>query len=280
MTKTIVGVFDDANAANNAIRDLTAAGIPREQVGITSNEQAADKPAGWSERIYNFFESMFSDESDKQQASTYSEAWRRGQYLVVAELDASQVDEAVAILNRYGTVDLNQRSEYWKKTGFTGQYDRSAAPYTSDQREREMAELGAQRAIPVVQEELAVGKHVVQRGGVRIHSYVEARPVEETIRLREEVLTVDRRPVNRPAERGDAAFEERTVDVIAQGEEPVAEKRARVVEEVVVAKDVAQRDETVRDTVRRKDVDVEHLDAGQAKQVKAARPAPQDAPRR
>lgn len=281
MSKTIVGVFDDATAANNAVRDLMTAGIPREQVGITSNEQAASKPAGWGERIYNFFESLFSDESDKQQASTYSEAWRRGQYLVVAELDASQVDQAAEILNRYGTVDLNRRSEYWKKTGYTGSYDRGAAPYTREQRERELAEMGAQKAIPVVQEELVVGKHVVQRGGVRIHSYVEERPVEEIIRLREEVLMVDRRPVNRPAERGDATFEERTVDVIAQGEEPVAEKRARVVEEVVVAKDVTQREETVRDTVRRKDVDVEHLDASQAKQTKAARPEPtREVPRR
>jgi len=280
MSKTIVGVFDDAASADNAVRDLTAAGIPRDQVGITSNEQASAKPAGWSDRIVNFFESLFSDESDKQQASTYSEAWRRGQYLVVAELDGSQIEQAVQILNRYGTVDLNRRSEYWKKTGFTGQYDRNAAPYTAEQRERELAELGAQQAIPVVQEELAVGKHVVQRGGVRIHSYIEERPVEETVRLREELLTVDRRPVNRPAERGDTSFQERTVDVIAQGEEAVAEKRARVVEEVVVNKDVAQRDETVRDTVRRKDVDVEHLDASKAKPAAARPAAPQDAPRR
>jgi len=278
MSKTIVGVFDDAAAANNAVRDLTAAGIPREQVGITSNEQAAEKP-GFSERVIGFFESLFADESDKSQASTYTEAWRRGQVLVVAELDPSQVAQGVEILNRYGTVDLNRRSEYWKKTGFTGQYDRDAALYTKEQRERELAELGAQQTIPVVEEELAVGKHVVQRGGVRIHSYVEERPVQETIRLREELLTVDRRPVNRPVERGDATFQERTVDVVAQGEEAVAEKKARVVEEVVVNKDVAQREETVRDTVRRKDVEVEHLDAGQAKQAKKPSPT-QDAPRR
>lgn len=280
MSKTIVGVFDDATAANNAVRDLTAAGIPRDQVAITSNEQAAEKPAGLSDRVVGFFESLFADETDKQQASAYTEAWRRGQYLVVAELDASQIEQAVTILNKYGTVDLNRRSEYWKKTGYTGQYDRQAALYTAEQRERELAELGAEQAIPVVQEELAVGKHVVQRGGVRIHSYIEERPVEETVRLREELLTVDRRPVNRPAERGDASFQERTVDVIAQGEEAVAEKRARVVEEVVVNKDVAQRDETVRDTVRRKDVDIEHLDASKAKAVAVVRPAPLDAPRR
>jgi len=293
MHKTIVGVFDDATAANNAVRDLQTAGIPRDHMAISSNEQAtkneqasakADQP-GLGDRIMGFFESMFSDDDDKQQASAYTEAWRRGHYLVVADVDSSLADKAAEILNRYGTVDLDRRSEYWKKTGYTGTYDRSAAPYTSEQRSRELAEYQGEntKAIPVVQEELAVGKHVVQRGGVRIHSYVEERPIEERIRLREELVSVDRRPVNRPADRSDAAFQERTVDVTAQGEEAVAEKRARVVEEVVVAKDVSEREETVRDTVRRKDVDVEHLDAGKAKQIPGAtgaRPAAPNAPRR
>ncbi|MET0341621.1 MAG: YsnF/AvaK domain-containing protein [Polyangiales bacterium] len=249
MAKTIVGVFSDATAANNAVRDLTAAGVPRDHVGITSNGTAPDSEPGFGDRVIKFFESLFVDEGDKGHASTYTDAWKRGQYLVVAEVTPAQVEATVAILNRHGTVDLSRSEQQ-----------------TS--------------AIPVVQEELAVGKHVVQRGGVRIHSYVEERPVEEAIRLREELLTVDRRPVSRPAERGDATFQERTVDVIAQGEEAVAEKRARVVEEVVVAKDVAEREETVRDTVRRKDVDVEHLDANKAKAAVARPAATQDAPRR
>lgn len=281
MAKTIVAVFDTAPAAQKAVSDLQQAGVPRDHVRITSNESATpakSEEPGMSERVRSFFESLFADDSDRSQASTYAEAWRRGHYVVVADVNDNLSAKATEILNRSGTVDLDRRIEHWKKTGYTGQFDRSAAPYTAEQRAQEVAAYGEQKteAIPVVQEELAVGKLVVQRGGVRIHSYTEERPVEEVVRLREERLTVERVPVNRAAERGDATFEERTVNVTAHGEEAVVEKRARVVEEVVVAKDVEQREETVRDTVRRKDVEVEHVEA---KTAAPARPATrQDAP--
>lgn len=288
MAKTIVAVFDTETAAESAVRDLEAAGVPHDQVGITNNyeagqdKQEAKGDQGLSDRVLGFFESLFTDDDDRKQASTYAEAWRRGHYVVVADVESNLVDRAIAILNREGTVDLERRAELWKKTGYAGQYDRSAKPYTREERERELATYAEQtQSIPVVQEELVVGKHVTQRGGVRIHSYVEERPVEERVRLREEHLNVQRRPVNRPAATTDAAFQERTVDVTAQGEEAVVEKRARVVEEVVVGKEVEQREETVRDTVRRKDVDVEQVSANsKAKPATAGRPAPADAPRR
>ena len=271
MAKTIVGVFDDATQAQNAVRDLQTAGVSPSHIRLTSNSEATSNASstsgsqsdtGWTSKIANFFGSMFEDESDKQHAHTYAEAWRRGHYLVVADVEAPQVDRAVEILNTYGTVDLDRRSEHWKKSGYTGTYDASAAPYTADQRARELAEYGGEgtKAIPVVQEELAVGKQVVQRGGVRIHSYVQERPVEELVRLREEHISVERRPADRAVQPGDVAFQERTVDVTAQGEEAVAQKKARVVEEVVVGKDVTEHTESVRDTVRRKDVDVERVE--------------------
>jgi hypothetical protein len=60
---------------------------------------------------------------------------------------------------------------------------------------------------------------------------------------------------------GDAAaFRERTIEARETAEEAVVAKDARVVEEVVVSKDAAQRTETVRDTVRRTDVDVQRTE--------------------
>ena len=57
---------------------------------------------------------------------------------------------------------------------------------------------------------------------------------------------------------GDA-FRERTIELTETGEEAVVGKTARVVEEVVLSKDVGTRTETVTDTVRRTDVEVENL---------------------
>jgi len=112
--------------------------------------------------------------------------------------------------------------------------------------------------IPVVEEELQVGKRAVERGGARVNVDVEEVPVEEQVRLREERVTIERRPVNREVTAADASmFKEGTLDVTEMAEEAVVNKRARVVEEVVVGKEVTERTETVRDTVRRTDVDVQ-----------------------
>jgi uncharacterized protein (TIGR02271 family) len=114
-------------------------------------------------------------------------------------------------------------------------------------------------AIPVTEEELKVGKRTVRSGGVRIHSHIVEKPVEETIALREEHVSVERRPVNRPVNDAErtAAFKEEVIETEEVREEAVVSKEARVVEEVVVGKKTTEHEETVRDTVRRTDVEIE-----------------------
>jgi hypothetical protein len=77
-------------------------------------------------------------------------------------------------------------------------------------------------------------------------------------------VNVERRPVDRPLTGADLnnAFKERTIEATETGEEAVVAKSAHVVEEVVVNKEVGQRTETVRDTVRRTDVDVQQVQGG------------------
>jgi uncharacterized protein (TIGR02271 family) len=122
---------------------------------------------------------------------------------------------------------------------------------------------GTSQAIPVVQEELKVGKREVQRGGVRIFSHVVETPVNETIGLREEHVNVERRTVDQPISTADTtAFKDQTIELRETAEEAVVEKSARVVEEVVVGKEVTQRQQQVSDTVRHTEVEVEQLGAG------------------
>jgi len=273
MAKTLVGVFDDNASATKAVQELQNAGIQREHIRLTSNEDertaASGEKQGWKDRIVGYFESLFEDEGDRSHGHHYAEAWRRGHFIVVADVESTLMERAVEIMNRLGTVDINQRLAHWKETGYSGRYDQSHAPYTADQRSRELAQYGTQQseAVPVVQEELKVGKQVVQRGGVRIHSYVKEQPVAETVRLREERVNVQRRPVDRPADASEQAFKERTIDVTARGEEAVVEKRGRVVEEVVVGKQADEREQTITETLRRKDVDVEQIGADKQAQA-------------
>ena len=117
---------------------------------------------------------------------------------------------------------------------------------------------GTEDVLQVVEERLNVGKRAVSRGKVRLHSYVVETEVSENVTLRDETVTIDRHPVDRPvATLGADAFQERTIEMEEIDEEAVVGKTARVVEEIGIRKDVSDRTETVRDTVRSTKVDIE-----------------------
>jgi uncharacterized protein (TIGR02271 family) len=94
-----------------------------------------------------------------------------------------------------------------------------------------------------------------------VRSYIVEEPVHEEVRLREERVTVERRPVNAPAPvtKGspEDLFQERTIEMTETAEQAVVGKEARVTEEVVVSKTAIERTERVDDIVRHTDVHVE-----------------------
>ena len=118
-----------------------------------------------------------------------------------------------------------------------------------------------------VEEELSVGKRKVASGGVRVTTSVSERPVEKTVTLREEEVEVERRPADRKLkpEEAEAAFQDKTVEMLGTSEEAAVRKQARVVGEVALGKRVEEHEETVKDTVRRSEVEVEKIKPGSAK---------------
>jgi len=204
----------------------------------------------------------------------YAEGVRRGGSLVIARLSDDNVDRGLEIMSNYRPVDIDERGSQWRTEGWT-RYDESAGPYTGSglsqaatamRSTNETAtertgttQTGDETVIPIVEEQLSVGKREVERGGVRVRSYVVETPVEESVRLRDETINVERRRVDRPASDITAdAFRERTIELTETDEEAVVAKTARVTEEVVISKDVTERTERVSDTVRRTEVDVEN----------------------
>ena len=157
-------------------------------------------------------------------------------------------------------IEAEARREWEQRHQGTWEEVKDAVRYGWEHvRGRHHADAGEVR-IPIVEEEIHVETRRVEGGGVRIYSHVTEQPVEREVHLRDERVTVERRPVDRPAtERDLAAFKEGTLEVAETHEEAVVAKQVRVVEEVVVEKDVREHTETVRDTVRRTEVDVEPM---------------------
>lgn len=120
---------------------------------------------------------------------------------------------------------------------------------------------GAEERIPLVEERLVVGKREVETGGIRVRSRIVEKPVSEQVRLRDEHVEVERRPVSGRIENAGALFQERTVEMSETDEEAVVAKEATVREELVVRKDVNHHVEQISDTVRRTEVEVEKIGA-------------------
>ena len=123
--------------------------------------------------------------------------------------------------------------------------------------------VSGEAAIPVVEEEMLVGKRAVDQGGVRVYRRVVEIPVEESVDLREEHINIDRRAVDRPVIDADLAFGDRTIELTETAEEAVVGKSARVVEEVLVGKEVSSHTEHIQDSVRHTEVEVEEIVAGE-----------------
>lgn len=125
--------------------------------------------------------------------------------------------------------------------------------------DQETAE-GDELRVPLVEEELTVGKRAVESGHILVRSRVVEAPVSEQVRLRQERISVQERAVDQPVENAEALLREQEVEFTATSEEPVVAKRAKVKGEVVVRKDVDERTETIKGKVRHTEVDVEPPD--------------------
>lgn len=118
----------------------------------------------------------------------------------------------------------------------------------------------AGQSIPIVEEEMQVGKRTVDAGGVRVYRRIVEIPVEESVTLREEHVSVTRQAVDRPVTNSDLLLQgDHVIELSETAEEVVVGKSARVVEEVLVGKEMTERIERIQDTVRRTEIEVEEI---------------------
>jgi uncharacterized protein (TIGR02271 family) len=286
MAKTLVALYDAFTDAEQVVQELIADGFSRSDIHLaldhTKSRTAHTSSVEWDSAYEgaNLLDTLVDLGVPYDEAQAYTEGVRRGGALVVVESSDDRAERGMEILRRLHPVDIHERTAQWRHEGWTG-YDANAitstptsstatATRSSQEQARSttrVADKGARTqrvegqkevAIPVVQEDIAIGKREVERGHVRIYSRVTEQPIEESVRLREEKVTVERRPADRPATDADfAAAAKEVIEMTETAEEPVVTKRARVVEEVVVHKDVTEHTETVRGTVRHTDIDVQ-----------------------
>ncbi len=300
MQHTLVAVFDNRSDAQNAMDELLASGFTRDNVYVSSADTTGQNTTltgtttgttheeGVGASIKHFFSNLFGSDDDEH-ATRYSNFVTGGQHvLTLTTTSEPEVERAADVIERFGPLDIDERhdlsgnaaslgtSAYQPQSSSTlqagsmqsgtqagnlsGSLSDSTLRSDSLQRETAIDQTTGKAAIPVVQEEVRVGKRQVERGGVRVFSRLVETPVNESVSLREEHVSVERRPVDQPINPADvAALKDQTIELRETAEEAVVQKSARVVEEVVVGKEVSQRKENIQDTVRHTEVEVQPL---------------------
>lgn len=254
----VVGLFDDDSDARGTMKELIDAGIPKDDISlVTKGDTAGTEDVGFWDKVKSFFGFGISDE----ERGLYGEGLKRGGTLLSVRCIPENIDPVRRIMEAHDAVDIDERSEAWAGaepgTSSTSSTNVSAASIQKNAEAGNVAGHESEVVVPVVEEELLVGKRQVERGAVRVFQRVTEIPVQEQVTLREEQMYVERVPVDRPIAAGEAAFTDRTYELTETAEEPVISKQARVIEEVVVGRDVAEHTETIRDTVKRTDVEVQ-----------------------
>ena len=272
--KTIVGLYSTVAEANKVKTALTSEGYEAENIrvidqsnGSTGSDYATS--TGTTDTGYNttnvnhesigakikdFFSGVTGSDDDSVHRyddtvhQSYTSGVAGGGALLAVTVADERAQETAAYLQQHGASDIE--GGYGNASGYASGTDTFANTGTAGR-------VAGEQVIPVVEEELAVGKRQVERGGVRIYSHIVSQPVSESVNLHNERVVVDRQPVDREATEADLNPGDRTIEVHATGEEAVVGKRSRVVEEIRVGKQASDRTEQINDTVRHTEVDVE-----------------------
>ncbi len=284
MSKTIVGLFPSTAAAQEVkqilitndydANDIKIVAADSNDMSSSSNDMSSNASAGTSgtgegigEKISNFFHGLSG--GDEHAHSHYARGVNEGGALLTVKTDDEDAEEMVMLMKQHGAREIE--GGYGQTTGTAGAAGTAAAGYagTSKATGTDYSatrdayagnDVAGQTAIPIVEEEMVVGKREVDRGGVRVYSHVVETPVQAQVDLHEERVNVTRRAVDRPATAADfEAGNRSTFEMRAMGEEAVVGKTSRVVEEVLVGKQGSDRTETINDSVRRTEVDVDRI---------------------
>ena len=231
---TLICLFHHYDQARAALSDIQNAGVPESVVSVISANQARNSGTSTLESLGVPDRDLHHLEAGVRDGGTIIAVAATGPYVSAVERifgkhKASKIDEAIAPIAE------------------------TSVALTGD------------TAIPIVEEELQVGKRAVDQGGVRVYRRVVEIPAEASVNLREEHVVVGRNVVDRPATAADLQTAgNRVIELTEIAEEPVITKSAHVVEEVLIGKEVGQHTEHISDTVRRTEVDVEELQPSDA----------------
>jgi hypothetical protein len=251
----IVTLYDTAEHAEAARHNLKAAGFPPSEISMITNQTLAED--GEKLREPGLWHRLFGRDIAQHEAIVYGRTVESGGVVLTVRVPEPDVAKAMAILNAHKVVDVQQRAVQ------QGLISSAPAPQPAMAPVRPATAAAASAAgeevLGLAEEQLNVGKRLVQEGTTRIRRFVTERPVEAQVTLHEEHAQVIRRAISDPDYLRNVDWTDKTVEITETVEEAVVTKSAHLAEEVIIRKEGTDRVKTLRDKVRRQQVEVERV---------------------
>jgi uncharacterized protein (TIGR02271 family) len=246
----VVTAYDSVDKAKNAAKVLQNAGIDPSDMSVIDRVALASHDADH----VGLWRRLFGENVWEHEAAAYGETLKKGGAILVARVPSDQVARVMAMLDVHQPLDVHAVAT---KIGEPVPVEAKALVTPPIAK----ADAKDTETLRLAEEQLNVGKRMFQTGTTRIRRFVTERPVEANVTLHEEHAEVVRKAITDPGFVADIDWSDKAYEVTETAEEAVVSKSARVVEEVTLRKTGTDHVETVKDTVRRQQVEVERADA-------------------
>jgi uncharacterized protein (TIGR02271 family) len=245
----VVAIYDTEAKANAAIETLKLAGYSTANVSLIRDEGEAEK-AGLHEP--GVWRRLFGRDLDPNDAAVFGRSIKEGSAIVAVRATETEAPKVMSLLDSHQPLNIRDRAEAYGLAAAASLARNVTTP----------AKLNSEEVVRLAEEQLNVGKQMVESGHTRIRRYLVEKPVEANVTLHEEHAEVIRRAITDPAYVKDIDWSDKTIDVTETDEEAVVNKTARVTEEVVIRRQGSDHTQTVHATVRRQQIDVEQVPVG------------------
>jgi uncharacterized protein (TIGR02271 family) len=244
----VVTAYDSLDKAKNAMKVLQNSGYNVSDLSIIDRNALKSHETDH----VGLWRRLFGENVWDHEAAVYGDTIDRGGAVLVARVPDDEVARTMALLDVHKPLDIHDAAaKIGEKVPVEAKALVTPPIAKADAKDPETLRLA--------EEQLNVGKRLFETGTTRIRRFVTERPVEQQVTLHEEHAEVVRKAIGDPSYVADIDWSDRAYEMTETAEQAVVNKTARVVEEVTLRKSGSDRVETVKDTVRRQQVEVEKV---------------------
>ena len=265
--ETLVAVYDTQMHANSAVKALKAAGFAEADISVFDSARLKAGKSGTGVKEPGLWHRLFGADVYQHEANIYGETIEDGGVVISVRVPQSEVAHARAVLDIHRPVDIHDRAV---TTGAAPaahieavEKKLSAIPLAAIQQVAVSPNLAAAQpdVLRLAEEHLEVGKEMAETGRTRVRRFVTEWDVAQDVTLHEEHAEVIRKAISDAAFIGDIDWADEEIEVVETAEHALVNKTARIVEAVSLKKIGSDHVETIKDKIRRQQVEIQRVGA-------------------